>query len=161
LRSQEPTPPTGFPIILRNLYEGKTQGVEVAANYEPYRFWLLHTAYTLQKIDLKPAAGSRDTTGAVAESEDPEHVFALRSYLDLPGEIELDFLFRAIGELAGGRTPAYQELDMRLGWQPSPRVTLSLIGRDLLHARHTELRGGAGQPRFFQREALGRITWAF
>ena len=112
-------------------------------------------------LSLPPSEGSRDATGAVAESEDPDHFFSLRSYFDFPGSVELDMFVRVIGELNEGRTPGYEELDVRLGWQPRANITLSLIGRDVLHPRHTELRGSLAQPRFFQREALGRVTWAF
>lgn len=161
LRSQEPTSPTNFPFVLQNLYLGTTSGVEIAGNVQPLKRWLLHTSYTGQRIDLTPGPTSRDITGAVAEAEDPAHMFALRSYVDLPAGLELDVFFRAVGELRLRRTPAYREADVRLGWQPRERITLSLTGRDLLHNRHTEFTGGAAEPRFFQREAVGRLTWMF
>ena len=88
-------------------------------------------------------------------------MFSARSYLDLPNSLELDLLFRAIGELRGKRTPGYRELDARFGWQATPRLNLSLIGRDLLHRRHAEFVSGTTERRFFQREVLGRVTWDF
>jgi iron complex outermembrane receptor protein len=161
LRSEEPTPPSGFPLVLENLYQGTTSGVEVAANVQPQTRWLIHASYTAQRIDLRPGPSSRDITDAISEAEDPEHMFAVRSYLDLPAALEFDTFFRAVGALRSGRTPAYREVDVRLGWQPRQHITLSLTGRDLLHARHTEFTGGASEPRFFQREAVGRVIWMF
>jgi iron complex outermembrane receptor protein len=70
-------------------------------------------------------------------------------------------MFRAISELRGGRTPSYQELDARLGWQANRHVDISLVGRDLLHRSHAELAGGGSQLRYFRREILGRVGWTF
>jgi iron complex outermembrane receptor protein len=161
LRSQEPTPPLGIPIVLRNLFEGRSAGIELAGNYEPYSTWLLHAGYTWQTIDLRPAPGSHDTTDGLSEAQDPQHVFSARSYLDLPKSLEFDLLFRAIGELRGKKTPGYRELDARFGWQATSRLNLSLIGRDLLHHRHAEFASGTTEGRFFQRDVLGRVTWGF
>ena len=161
LRSQEPTTAAPFPVTLANLYEGRTSGIELSGNYEPVAWWLLNASYVFQRVELKPSTGGRDATDARAEAEDPDHLLGLRSYLDLPGGVEIDLMYRGVGELRGGRTPSYHELDVRLGWQATPQLDLSLIGRDLLHRRHAELSGGGSQLRYFQREVLGRLGWTF
>ena len=155
LRSQEATPL----IRLANLYDGYTTGIEVAGNLQPHARWLLHASYTGQRVSLKPLAVSRDTTGARAEADDPSHVFSMRSYLNLPGRVELDGFFRAVGQLRASNLPRYQELDARIGWQATDRLELSLMGRDLLHRRHAEFAGGAAQLRYFQREVALRLTF--
>ena len=38
---------------------------------------------------------------------------------------------------------------MRIGWQATERFDMSLIGRELLHARHAEFAGGAHSPDIF------------
>ena len=48
---------------------------------------------------------------------------------------------------------------MRLGWQATDRLELSLMGRDLLHSRHAEFAGGGAQRRYFQREVALRVTF--
>jgi len=155
LRSQEATP---F-ITLANLYDGHTTGVELAGNYQPHARWLVHASYTGQRVSLTPLPGSRDTTNARAEADDPSHAFSMRSYLHLPGNLEVDGFFRAVGQLRASNLPRYQELDMRLGWQATDRLELSLMGRDLLHARHAEFAGGGAQWRYFQREIAVRLTF--
>ena len=155
LRSQEPTPI----IVLANLYHGHTTGIEVAGNVQPHSRWLVHGSYTGQRVSLRPLPASRDTTNARAEADDPSHMFSMRSHANLPGQIELDGFFRAIGRLRASNLPAYQELDLRLGWHASDRLELSLIGRDLLHRRHVEFMGAAAQPRYFQREVALRVTF--
>jgi iron complex outermembrane recepter protein len=155
LRSQEATPL----ITLANLYDGHTTGVELAGNIQLHARWLVHGSYTGQRVSLKPLPESRDTTNARAEADDPAHMFSMRSYLNLPGDLQLDGFFRAVGRLRASRLPGYQELDMRIGWQATDRLELALIGRELLHAHHPEFPGNSAQPRYFQREVALRVTF--
>ena len=155
LRSQEATPL----ITLANLYDGHTTGVELAGNLQPHPRWLVHAGYTGQRVSLKPLPESRDTTNARAEADDPSHIFSVRSYLNLPGNIELDGFFRAIGKLRASSLPGYQELDLRAGWQATDRMDIALVGRDLLHSRHAEFAGSSAQLRYFQREFALRLTY--
>lgn len=155
LRSQEARP---F-ITLANLYDGHTTGVELAGNYQAHARWLVHASYTGQRVSLTPMPGSRDTTNGRAEADDPSHAFSMRSYLNLPRNLEVDGFFRAVGKLRASNLPGYQELDMRLGWQATDRLELSIMGRDLLHSRHAEFAGGGTQWRYFQREFALRLTF--
>jgi len=155
LRSQEATPL----ITLANLYGGHTTGVELAGNVQPHARWLVHASYTGQRVSLKPDPGSHDTTNARAEADDPSHVFSMRSYLDLPRNLQLDGFFRAVGKLRASNLPRYQELDMRIGWQATEQIELSLMGRELLHPRHAEFAGNSAVLRYFQREFALRVTF--
>ena len=155
LRSQEATPL----ITLANLYDGHTTGVELAGDLQPHSRWLLHASYTGQRVSLRPLPGSRDTSNARAEADDPSHMFSMRSYLNLPGNMEFDGFFRAVGKLRASGLPGYEELDLRIGWRPSEQLELSLMGRELLHARHAEFAGGGSQLRYFQREVALRVTF--
>ena len=155
LRSQEATP---F-ITLANLYDGHTTGVELSGNVQPHSRWLVHASYTGQRVSLVPLPESRDTTNARAEADDPSHIFSMRSYFNLPGGIELDGFFRAIGKLRASSLPGYQELDMRIGWQATDQLDISLIGRELLHPRHAEFAGSSAALRYFQREIALRLTY--
>ena len=107
---------------------------------QPHARWLVHASYTGQRVSLKPLPASRDTTNARAEADDPSHIFSMRSYLNLPGNLEVDGFFRAVGKLRASNLPGYQELDMRIGWQATDQLDLSLMGRELLHRRHRGVR---------------------
>lgn len=155
LRSQEATPL----VTLANLYDGYTTGVELAGDVQLLDRWLVHASYTGQRVALAPRPGSRDTTNALLEADDPAHLFSARSYLNLPGGFELDAFFRAVGRLRASNLPGYQEVDARLGWRANERLELSIVGRDLLHKRHVEFVGGGAAPRYFQREIAVRATW--
>ena len=157
LRSQEATPL----ITLANLYDGHTTGVELAGNVQPHARWLVHASYTGQRVSLKPLARAAATRPTRAPRPTIRRTcFSMRSYLNLPHDLELDGFFRAVGKLRASNLPGYQELDMRIGWQATDRLELSIMGRDLLHPRHAEFAGGSAQPRYFQREVALRVTFA-
>jgi iron complex outermembrane receptor protein len=59
----------------------------------------------------------------------------------------LDLDLRAVGRLQDGGVPAYAELGGQLAWKVSDRLTLTLSGANLLHARHVEYAGGDAIPR--------------
>jgi iron complex outermembrane receptor protein len=156
LRSQEGALPS---IRLANLYDGYTTGVELAGDLQVHPRWLVHASYTGQRVDLNPLPGSLDLTNARAEADDPSHMFSLRSYWNLPADFEADAFFRAIGKLRASNLAGYRELDLRVGRQLNEQFDVSVIGRDLLHARHPEFAGAAAQPRYFQREVVLKVTW--
>ena len=91
---------------------------------------------------------------ARAEADDPAHMFSVRSYFNLPG-CQTDGFFRAVGRLRASRLPGYQEDDMRIGWQATDRLELSLIGQRTVCG---EFPGNSAQPRYFQREVALRVT---
>lgn len=140
LRSQEPLGATPNPVIFANLYEGEAYGAEMEVNWQPMRWWKLEAGYTLQRVNLRPASGSQDISGGTAEGNDPNNILVARSIWDLPGNLELDATFRYVGSLPRPQTPAYSTLDLRLGWQARPGVEVSVVGRNLLDAKHPEYR---------------------
>jgi iron complex outermembrane receptor protein len=58
-----------------------------------------------------------------------------------------------------GIVPSYLELNARLGWHPTARLELSVVGENLLHAQHPEY--GFPEPTRveIQRSVFGRIQW--
>jgi iron complex outermembrane receptor protein len=58
-----------------------------------------------------------------------------------------------------GLVPSYLELNARLGWRPTARLELSVVGENLLHSQHPEY-GFPGPTRpEIQRSVFGRIQW--
>ena len=57
--------------------------------------------------------------------------------------------------------PAYTELDLRLGWNATDALELSLIGQNLLHARHPEFGPPSPLRQEIQRSVYGKVTWRF
>ena len=160
LRSQEP-PANGrpFPITLANHLNADTYGAELRFNVQAAPWWRLYTSYTYFEKDLSLDPGSRDPTGGVAEGNDPAERFAIRSYIDLPGRVELDASLRHVGRLPSPVIPAYTELDLHLGWRPTDRLELAVVGQNLLHDQHAEF--STARPKEVQRSVYGKATWRF
>lgn len=158
LRSIERVDPaTPFPVFLGNGQEGSSTGGELTADYHPVAGWRLRLGYTQMHLDLRNKLGS---TAPAPTYTDPEHQFVLRSGWDLPGQVELDVTYRYVSRLLDARVPAYDEVDARLGWNPTPFVELSLVGHNLLQSRHAEF--GSPDPRQQSARSLfGKIVWRY
>jgi iron complex outermembrane receptor protein len=157
---EQANPPLPFPIVIANELEGESYGAELTADYRVTDWWRLRVGYTELRIDIHPKPGSTDTSNGSAESHDPEHLFSLRSSLDLPGHWELDAAFRYVSRIDNQQVPAYEELDVRLGWQPRPDLELSIVGQNLLHDDHAEF-GALADRREIERGVYGKIVWRF
>jgi iron complex outermembrane receptor protein len=166
LRSTMPTAPFTFPLFFRNDVQGRTSGLEFSANYRLHERWRLHAGCTLLHEDLWVRAGGVDFNRALNETADPQVQLSLRSYLDLPHAMELDAAFRYVGPLRANNAgvpvevPGYDDVDLHLGWRPTPQLELSLVGQNLLHATHVEY-GLPAAREAIARGGYGKATWRF
>jgi len=157
---------TILPIVNRNLTDGRADGFETLVTYSPLSSWRLSVDYSY--IDLSLTAHGMDLDrGQWAEGSTPRNQLGLRSYLDLPRGLQLDVQFRALSALTklpasvtGERIPAYQELDVRLGWRIGHHTQLSLDGQSLLHAHHVEF-GAPSERSAIRRSVYGKVAWEF
>jgi len=154
---------TVFPIVNRNLTDGRAEGAEVLVTYAPQSHWRLSLTYSYIDMDLV-ANGMDLNRGRFAAGSTPRNQVGLRSYLDLPHGFELDVQFRALAAIelqpaspSGEGVGSYQELDARLGWRVG-RILLSLDGRNLLHDHHVEI-GVPGQGSALRRSVYGKVAW--
>jgi iron complex outermembrane receptor protein len=162
LRSQEaPSGPVPIPILVGNSLNGRSRGVELAANVQPMSAWRTHVSYTFLDVSVTRDADSRDVGGAATEANDPRHLFALRTSLDLPRRMEVDFRWRSIGALPHPHVPAYSEAAARIGWRATRNFEVALIGEDLLHAQHAEFNPVAAGFEEFQRSVRVALTARF
>jgi outer membrane receptor protein involved in Fe transport len=67
-----------------NSLDGRSRGVEVAANLQPMAAWRTHVSYTFLDVSVTRDRDSRDVGGIATEANDPRHLLALRTALDLP-----------------------------------------------------------------------------
>jgi iron complex outermembrane receptor protein len=126
---------------------------------QPIAWWRTHAGYTRLSTEIRPVPGSRDVGGGVSEANDPEHMFALRTSIDLRRNMELDVLLRSIGALPNPAVPAYTELSLRVGWRPTRRVELWAAGQDLLHDQHPEFGANTPSRTEFQRAVRVGLTF--
>lgn len=160
-------PPTVSAYLANNLY-GDTYGTELSATWRVTDRWRLQPAYTFLKMNLHAHAGSTDTSSAPeTEGENPENQFSLQSSLDLPHGVSADAALRYVDSLKfpqqGVSIGSYFEMDARLSWRINPHWEVSVVGQNLLHARHSEFQPTELQiqPSEIPRSIYGEITWRF
>ncbi|HTK36387.1 MAG TPA: TonB-dependent receptor [Caulobacteraceae bacterium] len=143
LRTFEFSPGGGLPLTIQNRMEGATYGVEVWTSYQAVRWWRLTAGFNWLHENLRFKAGASKLGGISSAGNDPDYQVSLRSTMDLSRSVALDLDLRSIGALPEPASPAYTELNGKLSWAVTDRIELSLVGANLLHARHTEFGQGA------------------
>jgi iron complex outermembrane receptor protein len=161
LRSEEFPTRAGQPVVLANLMNARTRGAEIGGTLLILPRWRVHGGYQYlyERFTFDP--GSNDPTKGVNEFNDPRQIFKLRSSVDLPADLELDGFLRRVGALPHPAVPGYAELDLRVGWHPSARWELSLVGQNLLHAHHPEFQLTSPTREEYQRGAYVRLVWHY
>jgi iron complex outermembrane receptor protein len=163
LRSQEVTfaAEPNATVLLANMLNAVTSGVEAAATVQLLDRWRVHGSYAYLHKDLSFDPGSRDRSGGADEGNDPGFFVSLRSYLDLPHGLALDGLFRYVDDRPSPVVPSYASLDLRLGWAVRPGWELSLVGQNLLDDSHAEFGAPTVRRSEFERGFYVRSTWRF
>src|SRR5438105_3415700 len=176
LRSATATPTTAtyvfpYPVYFQNNVEGDTYGLELSGSYQLRDGWRLHAGYDLLRESIHAEPGRSDATGATNETADPQQQLALRSSMDLPHAVTLDAALRWVdtvhinnGPTGGpvtGTVPSYFGLDSRLAWRVNARLEVSVVGQNLLHARHIEYGFPLPLREQIVRSVFGKITWAY
>lgn len=151
---------TVLPLSIGNLMEGETYGGELAVGYQLVDRWRLSAGYTLLLEHLRIKSGSPPLTTGSGEGNDPVHQFFIRSFVNLPAHFEFDTSVRYVDQLPHPVVPSYLTFDARLGWSPSERWELSLVGQNLLEKRHREF-GTGPLAREVERSVYGKVTLRF
>jgi len=160
-------PSFGFPLVFHNNLEGETYGIELNTTYQALDWWRLQGTYDLLEEHLHVKPGQVDFSNALNETADPEHQFSIHSSMDLPQDVELDADLRWVDTLHTnngpnpGTVPSYFELDVRLGWHPTKRLELSVVGQNLLHAHHPEYGFPSPTTEQIERSLYGKAAWRF
>jgi len=156
LRSLELSPGRTLPLLWGNMLEGSTYGAEAWGDLQVRPWWRLSAGASTLHEDLKFRPGATGIVGVRQDGKDPKVQASIKSAMDL-GKFTLDGDLRYVGALADAVTPAYTELNARLGWNVTDRLLLSVSGRNLLHARHVEYPGGVAIPR----TVFADLQWRF
>jgi iron complex outermembrane receptor protein len=156
---------TVIPLVNRNLTDGRAQGVETLVTWSPVDRWRLSASHSFFTMNLD-AAGQDMNRGRYYEGATPRHQFSLASSWTLPGGWELNAQFRRVGALrrlpqitTGEGIPGYSELDVKLSWQATDQMRISIVGQNLLHDRHVEF-GSAATRGEIERGVYFRVVWS-
>lgn len=153
-----------LPVTADNKGYAETYGFDVASDYRIQKWWRLVLGYTYLQMQLHHESNSDDFFFEKAEGESPDHVFTLRSMMDISKNVEFDLWLRYVSDLPALNVPGYLTLDARLGWQPTKNFDISLVGQNLLDNHHPEF----GNPKFIpaipseiERSFFLKLTWRF
>lgn len=154
-------PHTILPFFFRNNLAGPAYGAEIAADWAITDWWQLHGSYSFLKIELQTVRGGKDhNTESSDEGSSPVNQLAIRSYMDLPRNFELDVIGRYVEDLSAQRIGSYATLDVHLGWRPAPNLELAVVGQNLIEDHHAEFSsGGTTGVVAVRRTAYFAVTW--
>jgi iron complex outermembrane receptor protein len=131
-------PPFGapflFPIEGNSNGEGQTYGFELSSRWQAQDWWRLTANYSFMESRLY---------AFIRAGQEPESMISLQSSMDLPNHLTLDAWGRWVSPLynfggASENVPGYFDLDIRLGWQPTPNMEWSIVGQNLISPRRQE-----------------------
>jgi iron complex outermembrane receptor protein len=119
-----------------NGYAGHTYGGELTVNWQAADWWRLTGSYSTLRMDLRAKSATSGDGQSLENS--PRHQVAVDSSMKLGERTRLDAQLRYVDELVGRGIDSYTELDLRLAWQPTDGMEVSLAGRNLLNEQHGE-----------------------
>jgi len=153
-------PVTVFPQTVQNSGSAETFGFELSAQWKVLPNWRVAASYSWLHANVRP--DDRAFQG------NPEHQFQLRSYLDLPWQMEFNSALYYVDEqtaasgLGMETIPAYVRLDLGLVWHPTKSLEIGVWGQNLLDDRHREFPSLKSSVQTeIPRGVLGRITLKF
>jgi iron complex outermembrane receptor protein len=147
-----------------NGLHGETHGLEFFANWKVTGFWTLSPGYTFLAAHMHTFAGSQDFTDAAGtEGGSPNHQAQLRSSVSLPRNLQWNASAYFVNRLRAVAIPSYTRLDTGLTWQAGERVSVSVVGQNLLKDTHPEYAGPSVsvQSSLMRRAAYAKISWSF
>jgi len=84
----------------------------------------------------------------------PKTSYHIRSFMDLPGNLEFDVMLYVVGFVKRTNVVSYARLDLRLGWRPKPDLDVSLIVQNALKAKHNEFDTGLDEKETMQQRSV-------
>ncbi|MGV3772561.1 MAG: TonB-dependent receptor plug domain-containing protein [Verrucomicrobiales bacterium] len=155
--------PTIIPSVYRNMLEGETYGFELAPQWQVTDHWKLSAGYSFLRMALHKKPGSTSIADELQEGDSPQNQFHLRSFLDLPHNLQLDSALYYVDALPNQRISSYTRLDVRLGWEPIEGLEVSFVVQNILDPVHQEF-GNVSPlitPTEIERSLYGKVTWRF
>jgi iron complex outermembrane receptor protein len=156
----------GFPskisnsLKLDNKMDGETYGLEIATKYQVTDWWRVSVGYSYLQIELHKDSSSNDSTAEIPERESPHHQFQMRSFINLPYNLEFDTAVYYVENLSQGDVSGYIRLDARLGWHLNENLDVSIGLQNLLDPEHQEFHSSSGvEATEIERSIFGKIVW--
>ncbi len=149
-----------IPLEIKNQFHEDSYGLEASGTMQLTRWWKASINYSWLKMRIHT---DKEMVGfELDEGNIPRNQFSMRSYMDLPYNVQFDTLLFYVDSLPEMDIPSYTRLDFRLGYHPFKNLSVDLKLQNMLDNRHPEYVniGGIASsevPRSF----YGKITWHF
>jgi iron complex outermembrane receptor protein len=149
-----PVPHMVVPEEFNNGLSASTYGAEVSAQWQAADCWKLMGSYSWLHMNLH--------AGDTMAGDSPQQQFQIRSYLNLPGNLELNNALYYVDTLPNQGIPSYFRLDAGLVWRPNRSWEIGIWGQNLLNGRHAEFTSRT-TPMLTEvpRGVTGRVTLLF
>ncbi len=129
-----------------NALESKMHGAELELSFLPIDRLRITTSYSFMVIDEDlPSPAIQFPLTTRQNDSDARHQVTIRSFLQLPRDVQLDSALYWVDGLEGvtptlrpDNVTQYFRLDLRLAWRPIEAIELSVVGQNLLDGRHAE-----------------------
>jgi iron complex outermembrane receptor protein len=128
-----------LPIDGANLLHGESHGAEMALNWKPASRWTLSPGSSYLQLHVYRDPTSTDATSIESiEGSSPREQAQLRSHLELAPRWKWDASVYFVGRLPASHVPSYTRLDTGMTWKIAEKLSLSVVGQNLLHDHHLE-----------------------
>jgi iron complex outermembrane receptor protein len=128
--------------LIGNDMKGETYGIEVSTDIRPSSWCRFSAAWSLLEMDMHLKKTQAMDSTAYIESSNPRHQLSLHTAFTYGNQIELDIWMRYVDEIASMKFPfeqessldwidSYTKFDVRLAWNLSKAIEISITGRNL------------------------------
>lgn len=150
-----------LPYQITNTYGATTRGIEVSGHIVPVSGWQLDGGYTAFFFTSQPLATTRNTLAADYDGYAPQHQAIIRTAVKPWPRVEFDATLARVGQLEQLQVPAYTRLDGRVEIALNRRLSLSVLGQNLVGDQHMEfVEFGDYEPSAYaRRTASVQLTW--
>ena len=149
-----------IPAKLGNEFNAETFGIELSGNWSVTGWWRITTGFSWFENNFLNENGDTDSRSQFQEDNESTYQLSLASYMNLPGNLELNGLFFYVDDLDEMHIDHYTRFDLNLSWHAGDTLALILGGRNLFDPDHREYENGvynSNIPRTF----YAKVSWGF
>jgi iron complex outermembrane receptor protein len=131
----------GSNFIASNNGDGKVYGFEMASSIDLMKNWRMSLAYSFLKVDTKNDSNLTFFSDNLSnEGRSPYNQIALKSYYNFSSKLQLsNMLYFSDNLTANTRdVDAYTKFDTTLIYKQSEKLSLKIVGQNLLDSHHQE-----------------------
>lgn len=138
---KSPVPvPLGLDLyyLYTNEAKARSKGFELAIKGQPGPGWEVETSWSYLDVDEKIRQSPAEVLPVAPVGLSPHHQLRLRSTYDVTDKLKVTGFVQYAGQTIDRTQSSYTKLDLRVTWEPTPNLDLSVMGSDLLDKRRVE-----------------------